>query len=120
LIANKAAANRILKEQYEESKTPDTSDALSAFCLYRLESGVSMLATVDIAGGCRKKSGTDDLMTLDLRNHCWTTVRILGSTHATGQIDYSPNAILYEIGSKLFMLEDDECLESWIYRLKSG
>ena len=37
LIANKAAANRILKEQHEESKTPITSDALSAESRYRLE-----------------------------------------------------------------------------------
>jgi len=37
LDANKAAANRILKEQHEESKTPITSDALSAESRYRLE-----------------------------------------------------------------------------------
>ena len=49
--------------------------------------------------------------------------RILGSTHASSQIDYS---LHYEIVSKLFInrahagLEDDGCdLESWIYRLGS-
>jgi hypothetical protein len=60
----------------------------------------------------------NDLMTL-----FETLFRILGSTHASSQIDYS---LHYEIVSKLFInrahagLEDDECdLESWIYRLES-
>ena len=42
--------------------------------------------------------------------------RILGSTHASSQIDYS---LHYEIVSKLFINRARCDLESWIYRLGS-
>ena len=68
----------------------------------------------------------NDLMTLSKKPLLDKALfRILGSTHASSQIDYS---LHYEIVSKLFVnrahagLEDDECdldLESWIYRLES-
>ena len=83
-----------------------------------------------MAGGCRKKNrertNMNDLMTLSKKPLLDEALfRILGSTHASSQIDYS---LHYEIVSKLFVnrvhagLEDDKCdldLESWIYRLES-
>jgi len=120
LIANKAAANRILKEQHEESKTPITSDALSAESRYRLENRDGWRMQENNRG----RTNMNDLMTLSKKPLLDEALfRILGSTHASSQIDYS---LHYEIVSKLFVnrahagLEDDECdLASWIYRLGS-
>lgn len=120
MIANKAAANRILKEQHEESKTPITSDALSAESRYRLENRDGWR----MQENNRERTNMNDLMTLSKKPLLDEALfRILGSTHASSQIDYS---LHYEIVSKLFInrahagLEDDGCdLESWIYRLGS-
>jgi len=77
-----------------------------------------------MAGGCRERTNMNDFMTLSKKPLVDEALFwILGSTHASSQIDYS---LHYEIVSKLFInraharLEDDECdLESWIYRPES-